>query len=284
MKLLVYLHLYYSEQTDFFIEKLANIQGCDWELLVTFCEENEDVKNKILKFKPNTKFVKVDNIGYDSYPFLKILRMINLSDYDYIMKLHTKNKHTTCLELYNFIGKLYDYDWRDELIKPLIWDKHNFQKCLKLMQKNNTGLIGSKLLTLKATSKLPEDNELLDDLKKKLNITNPNLEFIAGTMFIIKSSALARLRDSNIDEKDFENVNAITKGVGTIAHAIERIFITLALEENLKVYKVQNYSLYFKFIFTKIAKSIFSLGNSYDKSHKIITILGIKIKFKRKSS
>ena len=34
----------------------------------------------------------------------------------------------------------------------------------------------------------------------------------------------------------------------------------------------------------KISKTIFSIGNSKDKKHKVLTILGIKLKFRRKNA
>jgi hypothetical protein len=43
-RFLVHLHLYYHEQLDFMIEKLKNIQGCDWDLYVTINENNEESK------------------------------------------------------------------------------------------------------------------------------------------------------------------------------------------------------------------------------------------------
>jgi len=47
-KLLVHLHLYYHDQLDNMIEKLKNIQICEWDLYVTTCEYNKDMYEKIL--------------------------------------------------------------------------------------------------------------------------------------------------------------------------------------------------------------------------------------------
>ncbi len=281
MKLLVHLHLYYHNQVDYFIEKLSNIEGCDWDLYVTYVEENPKTFEKIKNLKPEAKFFKVKNIGYDVWPFIQVLRDINLSDYDYILKLHTKNQCKINFSQYKFIGKFQEYQWRNELIKPLIGSRSIFRKNLNYMKKPDTGIIASKLLTLKAITMRKEETDLLDNLLIRLNIKSDNRYFVAGTMFIIKSDALRILKYSDICEKDFISIVMKTGGGGTIAHALERIFITLALENNLKVYKIQNYPLYLKFLSEKFVKNIFSLVNSNDKRHKILTIFGIKLAFKR---
>ena len=44
---LVHLHLFYYEQTDYFIKKLANINNCNWDLFVTYVEEDKKSIDKI---------------------------------------------------------------------------------------------------------------------------------------------------------------------------------------------------------------------------------------------
>ena len=89
--LLVHLHLFYKEQLDFMINKLKNISNCKWDLYVTMPVENNEIEEKLKKFKPNTKIIIVDNIGYDIWPFIQVVQSINLDNYDYILKIHTKN-------------------------------------------------------------------------------------------------------------------------------------------------------------------------------------------------
>ncbi len=35
MRVLVLLHIYYEEQIDYYLDKLRNIAGCEWDLTVT---------------------------------------------------------------------------------------------------------------------------------------------------------------------------------------------------------------------------------------------------------
>ena len=119
-KILVHLHLYYHNQIDYFIGKLKNICNCDWDLYVTICEENEESKNKILQLKPDAKIIKVENIGYDIWPFIQVCRMVNLDDYDYVLKIHTKNYRAKSHLFKEANVKIKGYSWRDDLVNAYI--------------------------------------------------------------------------------------------------------------------------------------------------------------------
>ena len=60
-KVLVHLHLYYQDQLLYFLEKLKNINNCTWDLVITVCEHNEEIKQKILEFKPDAQIILVKN-------------------------------------------------------------------------------------------------------------------------------------------------------------------------------------------------------------------------------
>ena len=92
MRLLVHLHIYYHDQTEYFVGKLANINGCDWDLYVTMNNLNPVTMSLVRAVKPDAHFVETDNIGYDIWPFISIIKSVNLADYDLVMKLHTKSR------------------------------------------------------------------------------------------------------------------------------------------------------------------------------------------------
>ena len=119
-KILVHLHLYYHDQLDYFIKKLKNIT-CDYDLYVTMVEMDEKVIDKLKQFKSSVKIIKVENRGYDIWPFICVINMINLSDYNYIIKLHTKNYRTSVWS-YNGVNYIY-YQWRNALVYLLPHDE-----------------------------------------------------------------------------------------------------------------------------------------------------------------
>ena len=119
-KILVHLHLYYPEFYKELENCILNLEPkYDFDLFVTIPETNLNLKPQILSTFPNAKVQVVENIGYDIYPFIKVIQGVNLDDYSYVIKLHTKRN----------INKLkYDYvsiyknkwfgesNWREGLI------------------------------------------------------------------------------------------------------------------------------------------------------------------------
>ena len=91
-RLLVHLHLHYQDQTDFFLGLLSNIT-IPYELVVTLTDDNPEVCGKILSRKPDARILHTHNCGYDVYPFFQAMKEYDLSRFDYILKLHTKNRN-----------------------------------------------------------------------------------------------------------------------------------------------------------------------------------------------
>ena len=283
-KLLVHLHLYYLEQVDFMLKKLRNITGCDWDLYVTLCNSDNNVINKIKTFKPDAQIILVGNKGYDVLPFLKVLRTCNLADYDYILKLHTKNKIMAHVQYNNIVYK--NYLWRDKLINALLKSKKCFKDNLKILEKRqDVGIIADKDLVFELTKyagEIPEDTYLLEELKQRLNIKNNYKFFVAGTMFIARAEIFEKLVKSNISEYDFDSKSeSLTSG--SMAHLLERIMGILANEKGYIIYpKTDIFFKIFYYIRTKLIKNIFSITNSEDKKHKIVRVFGLKFSCKKK--
>ena len=60
---------------------LVNLDS-DYFLYVTMNEDNEEIKKDILSFHPNSKIVKIENLGFDIGPFIYFLHDINLDEYN----------------------------------------------------------------------------------------------------------------------------------------------------------------------------------------------------------
>ncbi len=87
--ILAIVHVYYPEIWPELEECLLNIT-VPYELYVTTNEQNKDIQNDVLKLKKDAHFEIVENRGYDVGPFMQIINKINLDDYSYVVKLHTK--------------------------------------------------------------------------------------------------------------------------------------------------------------------------------------------------
>ena len=274
-KILVHLHLYYYNQIDFWIDKFSNINHCDWDLFVTYVDENEKSKNKILKIKPDTKFIKVKNAGYDILPFLKIIENVNLSEYDYILKMHTKNYRAK-----PYIG--VGYDWRNLLVSAILDSPKRFCTCLKIFTtKKNIGMICAKECILDMNNRnAPEDSYLYDKICADWNLPNNKGLFCAGTMFMCRASLMKWCQDIPKDFIEISQVEKTGQNGGTI-HVLERLFSTMITNQQYLLYGIANHRYLLCKKIKKIIQTIFSIKNSYEKKHKIITILGIKIKIRK---
>ena len=156
-KVLLHLHLYYTDQLKFMIKKMKNINSCNWDLYVTLVEENQKIINQIKEFKPDAKIIIVENRGYDVWPFLQVLNHVNLDDYDFILKFHTKNYRN----IKDFYGK--GFSWRNFLIDALLKNKKIFANNLKIITENpDIGIIGSKVTLAQMGAKEIDDTTLFE--------------------------------------------------------------------------------------------------------------------------
>ena len=233
-KVLVHLHLFYHEQLPYFIGKLRNIVNCDWDLFVTVCEHNSQSEKSILKLKKDAKIILVKNIGYDILPFLTVLKSVNLDDYDFVLKLHTKSARN---EIINLNGiPFYGIFWQQRLVNSLLSSKEIFNNNLTVLCREDYGMVADSFFTIKLLN-YPEDTYILDELKKQLNIKSNFNYFLAGSMFFMKTSILKRLTKLNISDS-LDKATSTTGSIGSMFHAIERIFTILTVEEGFKIYTV----------------------------------------------
>lgn len=272
-KLLIHFHLYYTDQLDYFLEKLSNIQGCDYDLYVTMTEKNADAEQKIFRLFPNARILIVPNKGYDVGPFVDVLNRVNLSDYDYVLKVHTKN--TTKSERLkingNTISRKY---WLYFLVESLIGSKKNFAHNLQHLSNQNIGMLACNKLITDKTGDYPMVERSARQILDNMGVNNTGkLNFVAGTMFLAKASLFRPLKKYTIES--FENSETSQTG-NSLAHAFERIFGNMVTGNR---YFIQPVSpplfLRVKNTLNNIADFFFFIKRK--QNHKIIKICKIQI-------
>lgn len=276
-KVLVHLHLYYLDQLDYMLKKLKNINSCDWDLFVTMTKQDDKAIQKLKRFKPDVHIVQVEDKGFDIWPFLQVLNLVDLSNYDDILKIHTKKYR----KKKDFYGR--GNAWRNYLIDALLGSRKQFQKNIHLMQMDKSvGLIGSRatLATMGCFEK--DDSILFDEMCQSHGIPVSQGRFIAGTMFLVRAKCFQRIKDMNFKSEDFNHIQQ-TSGRTTTAHTLERLLSRIVEVEGYKIATVRSAKYSILCTIRRILRTIFSISNLPQKSEnepktKVITILGLKFK------
>lgn len=232
MKFLVILHIYYEYMWQELKSYLLNLEEGSYDLVVTLSKENEELKKEILLLNPNSKIILCENRGYDVWPFIKALKEVNLDNYKYLIKLHTKRDlpkdvNIIIADKYFFKGSR----WRS-LLLSFISSKENLDKCVKTLDENESvGMINSKMLLDKTKFKqrfrdphlkycINEAKRLLDSIDVDVKPAS-YVEYIGGTMFIARADIFKPLLKLGLKAEDFRTVERDNEN--ELAHVIERV-------------------------------------------------------------
>ncbi len=223
-RVLVHLHLYRSKQFNNLARYIKNILSstqCSVTIFVTITENIKDIQSNVLDCFPNAKILIVANNGYDIGPFFQVLKLIDLDDFDYLIKIHSKDTR------FGIICRIGDRlisrrVWKNLLLDSISPSTSLFEKNLNEFKKDpNLGMIGSSYLILRGFDKY-DYNSLDESLVQRLKIQkNPDFGFVCGTMFIARASLFKYLSSYGCLNDEFDKTIPGVKG-GTLAHAYEK--------------------------------------------------------------
>ncbi len=206
-RIAVHFHLYYLEQLDCLLEKLGNVGTVPFDLFVTMVADDTEAQNKIHAFKPDAQIRVVENRGYDIGPFIEFLNKVDLSRYDYVVKLHTKRDMPQSAS--TFRG-LTGSRWREAALSFL----------------DSPEIFASYLQVFEANPRLGvQANYRLIKREKRIR-------FVAGTIFIVRARIFAPLKEQGLSICSFD---ATGEHTDSLAHELERRFGQLASDQNLFV-------------------------------------------------
>ena len=201
-------------------ECIHNIEPHPFKLFVTMVEKHPDIWDDILIDFPNAHIEVVENRGYDIGPFVHIINQVNLDDYSYVVKLHTKRDIPSKTDTINDL-LLHGPIWRDKLLSPFK-NKEIFAKYISAFDTNKT--IGMQAhYTLMVRNDRDEDFSTLKKIKifmRKYAQKSISYSFIAGTMFIARANIFKRIQQFHLSLSDFQTP---AKREGELAHVMERI-------------------------------------------------------------
>lgn len=280
MRILVHLHVYYHDQIDWFLDKFVCFNGRDWDLVVSYSEDNPLTRSKVLALKGDARFMQVENVGYDIWPFLHLLGEVNYADYDILFKFHTKHidgKKIVHLNHVHYSGA----KWRDELVNSLIGSRERLDVVLGSFESHpEAGMACSGKLYTRLY--FPEDKELLDDEMARLNLHTDERRFCAGTMMAFRPAVLKVLADEHFAPSYFAGASKTDSG-GSMAHVYERVLNLLAPAQGYTVLTFGEDAAYRRMLWRKehIQKAlnwVFAIDHVSPSQEKYLTVFGFKFK------
>ena len=227
--ILVHLHMFYAEMWPELKECLKNVLPYPHEIFVTAVEPLPEIEKDAKSLSNHVYFDVVENRGFDVGPFIWLLNKVNLDDYSYIIKLHSKRdvpQGTT-------LGKCCDISlgkWRKYLLKFM----SNLSQCLQSFENDATlGMISDYRLVIKDR----KDNPLIvkenEKLLRQLKLPTENFAYVAGTMFITRAKLFIPLKNLHLGIKDFEISRR--KTTDKLPYALEMLFGNIIVAQGFAI-------------------------------------------------
>ncbi len=226
--ILVHLHLFYPDMWQELKAYLSQVFQYPYELYITTVQPYPNIQADVLSLGVNAHYQVVANRGFDVGPFIHILNQVNLSDYSYIIKLHSKRDVAFGMRVndYNVGLKL----WREYLLSFI---KHLPQCIESFSQDTQLGMVADYHLIKTSEKDDLSSVQQTKHLLTKLNLPSDKFAYVAGTMFMCRAHLFKALQQLNLTIDDFSipDRNATT----SLAHTLERFFGALILAQNYQI-------------------------------------------------
>ena len=168
VKILLHIHVYYVKswhRIEKRIKSLIANKSLEIKILTTVSSNiNDSDISKIEQAQlPNMSVIRVPNEGYDVQPFFHMLKSVSLDEYDYLIKLHTKNTVFGIDMRLNgrFISRI---QWQNFLIDAIAGSPKIMEENISRMQSDPTlGMIGSSYCITKFSSDDEEERRLIEN-------------------------------------------------------------------------------------------------------------------------
>ncbi len=223
----IIIHAFYIDIFNEIIQKLSLSELKDFTLYITAPDNLiKKIENSLRDVSFGYSVLVVENLGRDILPFLKILPLVIDNGHDLILKLHTKN--------YNHLNRK-DH-WRDDLFEKLIGIE-KMTEMLKVFRENSSiGMIGPIGNILPMRLYYGANGERVHRYSKMMGATDnqlSDLNFVAGSMFYVRTQAILPLLKLQLTDEDFEPEAGQTDG--TMAHVVERMFSVSTILSGLQM-------------------------------------------------
>ena len=220
-RILAVVHVYYAHLWQELASCLRNVgEGCD--IIITYVDESavEAAKREF----PHARFLRCENRGYDVWPFIRALRTVDLRDYDYLVKLHTKRNIDQDLAMnHAWFG---DNAWRNYLLR-IVSTHRNWRRAFETIRKPGVGMVADRHLIFDREITGPRFTATFDRAMEEVrriagSVGEPEHLYVAGTMFLARVEPFKALlrEDFTADRFDVPGDHRTE----TYAHVMERMF------------------------------------------------------------
>lgn len=221
--ILIHVHVYYPEIWPEIRDLLTKANLPEYDLFITMVEEHGRIREEAHEICPKAQVQLVENRGYDIWPFLYVLKQVNLHHYSYCIKLHTKRDIPISLDEnlrevipYSLIGN----KWRNyllDIIRPANLSKNlnRFHTCPKL------GMVANfKIIMPRETVYLDAYKECVKIIEQQGASAPSEISYVAGSMFICRAHLMEPLQQLPYTALDF--VPPTPERPISLAHVLER--------------------------------------------------------------
>lgn len=222
----VIAHAYYQDVWENELSKEIQSIELDYDLLVTIPQSNPGLAQQVKEEFPDAEILLVENRGADVWPFIQSLRLLasRKKQYDFFLKLQTKKSEAT--------NPLFTTYLRRGCYQNLC---RNINFILSEMTASPTlGMVGAPNTRVIFDREEDKENlENFDQIRTALKLHDNRIDFIFGTMFVVRENLFECLLSSDVIRGDlFEEGHRFD---GTVAHAFERIFSNIVRSAGQKI-------------------------------------------------
>lgn len=272
-KIAVHMHLYYVTQLDDLLQRLENLSGAAYDLYVTMGTRDEAAEQKIKAFKRDAKVWIVPNLGYDVGPFIDFLHQIDLDEYGYIIKIHTKRAQNDKYCIFN--GNRFDMQvWREMLLDATVSEAAVANNLRLLEQNAEVGMIGNDyLLTDEEFTYCKLETRIAAEMAK-IGLKMPqDRHFVAGTMFWVRAKLLKPFLYYRTEDFAVSDAKVHDE---TLAHVLERMFGLAVTTQGCQIRGYHAKSFFLMFVKAAVLRFLFQKKVT-NTGHLIVKICKIPV-------
>jgi hypothetical protein len=211
------------KKMEIYINNLKNININYYFVLIKEFDNDENINYLINNYHNNSTIIIGENKGMDIGLFLISLHYIKIKQYihDYLIKIHTKTND----------------DFRNETLKNLFGSYSKIIDNIKLLSKENNGMISGNIIYSYNSSNSVFQSNLyhIENLVKYIydeNIDFNKLDFSGGTMFIAKFKIF-----NILNFKKIEHLYGLLNDENTLDYYWYSIFYKMNINNKNKIEK-----------------------------------------------